>query len=235
MKIAPHSETCYSFIGTQLGARTPHDLPPVKLRPAITLSRQTGSGARAIADQVAALLQARDPDRHPWSVFDKNLVDRVLEEHKLPPEIARFMPEDHVSTIQDAIEEILGLHPSARTLWQKTAETVQHLAELGHVILIGRAANVITRDMKNVFHVRLIAPLDQRIQQVMARSQRDATAAMAHIRKEDLGRQRFLKDHFQAEIDDNLRYDLVLNTARIPQETAARLIGEVVLQWAESL
>ena len=235
MKIAPHSETCYSFIGTQLGPRTPHDLPPVKLRPAITLSRQTGSGARAIADQVAELLQARDPAHQPWSVVDKNLVEIVLEEHKLPKEVARFMPEDHVSTIQDAIEEILGLHPSARTLWHKTAETVRHLAELGHVIVIGRAANIITREMKNVFHVRLIAPLDQRIQQVMARSQRDATAALAHIHKEDLGRRRFLKDHFQAETDDNLRYDLVLNTARIPQATAARLIGDAVLQWAETL
>ena len=235
MKIAPHSETCYSFIGTQLGPRTPHDLPPVKLRPAITISRQTGSGARAIAGQLAGFLQSRDPAKHPWTVFDKSLVEKVLEEHKLPKEIAKFMPEDHVSTIQDAIEEILGLHPSARTLWQKTAETVQHLAELGHVILVGRAANIITREMKNVFHVRLIAPLDQRVQQVMARSQLDAEAVLAHIRKEDLGRQRYLKDHFQAEIDDNLRYDLVLNTARIPHPAAARLIGEAVLQWADTL
>ena len=89
--------------------------------------------------------------------------------------------------------------------------------------------------MKNVFHVRLIAPLEQRSQQVMARSQRDIHAAMAHIRKEDLGRQRFLKDHFQAEIDDKLSYDLVLNTARIPHPAAAHLSGEAVLQWAESL
>ena len=118
MKIAPHSKECYSFIGSQLGPRAPRELPAVKLRPSITLSRQTGSGARVIAGKLAAFLQTRDPVRHPWTVFDKNLVEKVLEEHKLPKEIAKFMPEDHVSAIQDAVEEILGLHPSARTLWQ---------------------------------------------------------------------------------------------------------------------
>jgi len=235
MKIAPHSEKCFSFIGSQLGPRTHHELPPVRLRPSITISRQTGSGARVIAGKLAGFLQTHDPVNHPWTVFDKNLVEKVLEEHKLPKEIARFMPEDHVSTIQDAVEEILGLHPSARTLWQQTAETVQHLAELGHVILIGRAANIITREMKNVFHVRLIAPLDQRFQQVMSHCEFDAKAALAHIRKEDLGRQRYLKDHFQAEIDDNLQYDLVLNTARIPHQAAASLIGQAVLEWAATL
>ena len=235
MKIAPHSETCFSFIGSQLGARPARELPPVKLRPSITISRQTGSGARVIAGKLAGFLQTRDPVKHPWAVFDKNLVEKVLEEHKLPKEIAKFMPEDHVSVIQAAVEEILGLHPSARTLWQLTAETVQRLAELGHVILNGRAANIITREMKNVFHVRLIAPLDQRVQQVLSRSQLDAKAVLSTIHKEDLGRQRYLKDHFQAEIDDNLQYDLVLNTGRIPHQLAASLIGQAVLQWAATL
>ena len=89
--------------------------------------------------------------------------------------------------------------------------------------------------MKNVFHVRLIAPLDRRIQQVIDRTDLDAKAVLAHIRKEDLGRQRYLKDHFQTEINEVLNYDLILNTARIPHQAAANLIGQAVLQWAATL
>jgi cytidylate kinase len=145
------------------------------------------------------------------------------------------MPEDRVSAIHDAVEEILGLHPPSRMLLQQTIETILHLAELGHVILVGRAANIITRRMNNVFHVRLVAPLEQRVAQVMARNQLDDKAARQLIQQQDRGRERYLKDHFHADINDMLQYDLVVNTARIPHREVAHLIGEAVLHWAETL
>ena len=98
------------------GSPRQRPLAALKLRPAITLSRQTGSGARAIAGGTRRFLQSHDTVPCPWTVFDKSLVEKVLEEHKLPKETARFMPEDRVSAIQDAVEELLGLHPSSRTL-----------------------------------------------------------------------------------------------------------------------
>ena len=71
--------------------------------------------------------------------------------------------------------------------------------------------------MKNVFHVRLIAPLEQRVQRIMTHNQLDAKTARELIHKKDLGRKRYLKDHFHADIDDNLLYDLVINTSRHPR------------------
>jgi len=133
------------------------------------------------------------------------------------------------------MEEILGLHPSSRTLLRHTTETILHLAGLGQVILIGRGATCITRRLNNVFHVRLIAPLEQRVAQVMARSQLDDKAAREFISKEDSGRKRYLKDYFHADIDDNLLYDMVINTARIPHHEVAHLIGEAVAHWSATL
>jgi cytidylate kinase len=235
MKIGNHVDKYHTFIDTQLNPDTRQPFVAPRLRPAVTLSRQTGSGGRAIAEELATFLQARSPSRCPWMVFDRNLTEKVLEEHKLPKEIAKFMPEDCVSSIQDAIEEILGLHPSSRTLVQQTSETLRHLAELGHVILVGRGSHVITRGMKNVFHIRLIAPLEQRVARIMTRNQLDETAARQFIRKQDLGRKRYLKNHFHTHIDDNLQYDLVINTASLPHRAVAQLIGEAILQWAEAL
>jgi cytidylate kinase len=235
MNLGTNVDKYHAFIDTQLNPQTGRPFVPPRLRPAVTLSRQTGAGAMEIAGELAEFLQARTPAPSQWMVFDKNLAEKVLEEHKLPKEIAKFMPEDRISAIHDAVEEMLGLHPSSRTLLQQTTETILHLAELGHVILIGRAANVITRSMKNVFHIRLIAPLDQRIQQVMARSQLNHKAALELIQKQDRGRQRYLKKLFHADIDDNLQYDLVINTARIPHREVAHLIGEAVTQWAGKL
>lgn len=235
MKIGNNAEKCLSFIRCDLSPQAKRELPPHKLRPAVTLSRQTGAGAMAIAGELAEFLQARDPVPHHWMIFDKNLAEKVLEEHKLPREIAKYMPEDRVSAIQNAVEELLGLHPSSRTLLQQSAETILHLAEFGHVILVGRAANIITREMRNVFHVRLVAPLEKRVDQVMARNHLERKAALEFIRKGDLGRKRYLKDHFHADIADSLLYDLVINTDRLPHREVAHVIGEAVLHWAGTL
>lgn len=235
MHLGNQDDKCRTFINCQLNPEFKVPFAHAKLRPAVTVSRQTGAGAMVVAEELAEFLQLRHPGPCRWMIFDKNLAEKVLEEHKLPKEIAQFMPEDRVSTIQDAVEEILGLHPSSRTLRQLTTETMQHLAGLGHVILIGRAANIITQQMPNVFHVRLVAPLDQRVQRVMTHRQLDQQAALRVVQQSDLGRARYLKNHFHSNIDDNLQYDLVINTGRIPHREVARLIGDAVLHWLETL
>lgn len=235
MKTGTNADKCLSFVSCELNPRAKSWHPDAKPPPAVTLSRQTGIGAMAIAEELAGFLQASQAKPCHWTVFDKNLVAKILEDHKLPRDIAKFMTEDRVSTIQDAVEEMLGLHPPTKTLLQLSSETVLHLAHLGHAILIGRAANVITRDLKNVFHVRLVAPLELRVERLMARARLERKAAAAFVRKSDLGRKRFLKDHFHADIDDPLQYDLVINTARLPQSETAHLIGDAVLCWAKTL
>ncbi|MBN8459316.1 MAG: cytidylate kinase-like family protein [Verrucomicrobia bacterium] len=229
MNIGTHVDKCLSFIQCDLSAHGSHWLPDPNVQPAISLSRQTGCGVKEVAETLVRILPERAPkDRAPWTVFDRNLVARVIEDHRLPPEVAKFMPEDRVSAVQDAIEEILGLHPSSRTLLQKTSETIRHLAELGHVILIGRGANIITRDLANTFHVRLIAPIDVRVGKIMERNGIDAKAARDVVHKGDLARNRYIKDHFHADIDDPLLYDLVINTARLSAAAVARVIAEAV-------
>ena len=228
MKLGSNTEKCFTFISTQLSPPAPakhHSRP----RPAVTLSRQSGSGAMKIANLLADYLQDRCPERCPWTIFDRNIVEKVFEEHHLPKSLAKFMPEDRISAIQDMMEELLGLHPPSWTLQRQTTETIAHLAQLGHVILIGRASNIITRQMENVLHVRLVAPLETRVARVMERSKTTRAAALELLKKEDLGRKRYLKDNFEADVDDPLLYDMVINTARLAPETVAHLIGDAVL------
>lgn len=222
-------EQCLSFINCQLrpGGRTGL-LKTV--RPAITISRMTGSGGRTIASQLAEYLQARAPTDCRWTVFDRNLIEKVLEDHHLPRRIAEFMPENHTSVLGNALEEVLGLHPDSWTLVHQTAETVLRLAQMGYVILVGRGANIITRTLENVFHVRLIGSLETRIQRAERVYDLDRRYAFEFIHKQDKGRARYLRDHFGKHIDDPLLYHLVINTDRVSYDEAARLIGEEVIR-----
>jgi hypothetical protein len=228
-------ERCRTFINTQIqpagkGLTSAQD---GEFRHAVTISRQTGSGAHVVAERLAACLQAHTPkDARPWTVFDRNLVEKVLEDHNLPQRLARFMPEDRVSEIANTMDELFGLHPPSWTLVRQTTETILHLAELGNVILIGRGATVITSKLDYVFHVRLVGSLETRIVRIQELHRLDKAAALKLIRREDRGRRRYLKTHFNTDIEDPLLYHLVINTDLVSNENAAQLIADAMLKRA---
>jgi cytidylate kinase len=138
------------------------------------------------------------------------------------------MPENWISEIEDTIDELFGLHPPAEQLVRQTAETILRLAKLGHVILIGRGGNIITAKLPGVIHVRLVAPLEKRIQNIQQTDQLDRKGALALIDREDIGRRRYLNKYYHKDINDALLYHLVINTGLVPYERAALVIADSV-------
>ncbi len=220
-------ERCRSYVVVQL--KEPNAPRPARRRhvpgPAITISRETGCGVFEVAEAVASLLQKSGP-KGPcaWTVFDRQLIEKVLEEHNLPRELARHIPEDRRSYLQDTTEELLGLRPPSWKVVPQTIETILHLVETGYVIIVGRGCNVITARTPNVFHVRLVAPLAKRIEYVREANKLTQKEAARFVAKEDRGRARYVKSHFRSRIDDPLLYHAVINTGRWSYADAAQWI-----------
>lgn len=223
-------ERCAAFITAQVHEPRRGAAPR---RLAITVSRQTGAAEPAAVEPLLRLLQSRTPKgERPWTVFDKNLVEKVLEDHHLSSELDRFMPEDAVSPVEDAIQEALGLHPPTDELVRQTAETIRRLVELGNAIIIGRGANVVTADMPHVFHVRLVGSMERRIERISRLMKLGRKETEAYILKEDRARARYLKRHYNADVDDPLLYHLVLNTDRFTTDVGAEIVAEAALRFA---
>lgn len=226
-------ERCFSFINCQIAP--PNKPGPVVrdgfVRRAVTLSRQAGAGAHPVAEKLAEYLQARTPDTGcPWTVFDRNLVGKVLQDHHLPDRLARFMPEDCISEMSDVMDELFGLHPASWTLVRQSADTILRLAALGNAILIGRGAAVITSKLPHVFHVRLVGSVEKRAAHIQEVYKLSPKAALSYLRKEDRGRAKYLKKYFEADIDDPTLYHLTINTDVVPEDVAVQLIGDAVLR-----
>jgi cytidylate kinase len=223
-------DRCFSFVHS-------HTVPPAqgvaepRVRRAVTISRQAGCGALLVAEKLAGYLQQHSPqERAAWTVFDRELMDKVLADHDLPQHLAKFLPEDRVSQIEDALADIFRVRPTAHTVIEQTAETMLHLAELGCVILIGRAGNIVTAKLPHVLHVRLVAPLADRIERITRDDHKSPAAARRFCLEEEQARTRYMKTYFNADINDPLQYHLILNTSRVGHENAARLIGEALLR-----
>lgn len=223
-------DSCLSFINS-------HTIPSAhvgaqpRLRRAVTISRQAGCGAVIVAEKLAAYLQPHSPHEHTaWTVFDRELMDKVLADHNLPKYLAKFLPEDRISQIEDTLADIFGVHPPAEKIVQQTAETLLQLAELGNAILIGRAGNIVTAKLPHVLHVRLVAPLDDRIERICRDDNKTPAEARRFCVEEEQARIRYLKTYFHADINDPLQYHLILNTSRVGYENAARIIGDALLR-----
>ena len=224
-------EHCASFVSSQFqpGGTAGLDTE-VGVRRAVTISRQAGCGALAVAEKLARYLQEHS-SKHaiPWKVFDRNLMEKVLEDHDLPTRLAQFLPEDRVSFVEDILADLLQAYPPSQTVIRQTTETILKLASLGNVILIGRGGNVITARLPNMLHVRLVAPLKERIEHCHDAYGMTKTKAAKFCRREDLGRERYLKKYFHADVNDPLLYHLIINTGLVTYDDAAKLIGDAVL------
>ena len=223
-------ERCFSFINSHTAAPGRTVSGPI-VRRAVTISRQTGCGAIAIAERLAQYLQQHAPNEPArWTVFDRDLMDKVLADHNLPKYLAKFLPEDRASKLEDSLADIFGVHPPTHTVVQQTAETLLQLAELGGAILVGRAGNIVTARLPNVLHVRLVAPLDDRVERICRDDHKTPDEARQFCLEEEQARARYVKTYFNADINDALLYHLVINTSRLGLENSVRMIADAVLR-----
>lgn len=222
-----------SFVASQF--RDAKESRPGLAGPAVTVSHQTGAGAQEVAERVAQVLQATEPKGAPsWTVLDRQLVEKALEEHHLPVNLAKKMPEDRRSYLADILDDLFGLRPPSWVLVPQVVETMLHVAAAGHVVLIGRGAPVVTARLQNVFHVRLIASLGVRVGRVQASHHLTLEEATRLVEKEDRGRRRYAQVNFHARLENELLYHLVVNTDHLGFGDAAAVIAEAATRYFRS-
>jgi cytidylate kinase len=202
-----------------------------KKRPFVTISRESGAYGKTIADMLAEYLLKHERRRGaPWAVFDKELIQRVIEEHKFPVNFERYFVESSAPLIEDTLDELFGLHPPQETLVRKMSETILHLASLGYVILVGRGANIITRNLPNGTHVRLVGSFEKRVAHMKEFLNLPESQAREYVMKEDDDRQAYIRRYFRKDISDVSLYDLIINTDTVSLQDAVAIIGDRVLR-----
>jgi hypothetical protein len=208
---------------------------PQLLNPSITISHQTGAGAPEIAEQLAGVLQKTElVGTDAWEVFDQQLIERTLYEHGWPKKLLEKITEEKRFFIDDLMDELFRLQPPSWILVPQVAETTLSLAVAGHVILVGHGATVVTAKLSNVFHVRLTGSLPQRIERVQKTQRLSPEAAAKFIRIEDHNREKYMKAHFHARLDNELLHDLMINTDRISIADAAAIIADAARRFFTS-
>ncbi|MBN1277905.1 MAG: cytidylate kinase-like family protein [Deltaproteobacteria bacterium] len=185
--------------------------------PVITIAREPGTRGSLVAEGIA--------QRLGLDVFHRKIIEQVAESSEISASLLETMDEKRLSFLDHWISAIVN----ERHLWPD--EFLEHLmkvilavAEKGRVVIVGRGANFILPP-EGSFRVRIVAPLEVRIQNVMSKYDVPLKEAKRRIRRTELDRRAFVRKHFHADIDDPVNYDLVINTGSLSVDGA---VGAVV-------
>ncbi len=109
-----------------------------------------------------------------------------------------------------------------------TQATVTELLADGNGIYHGLAGQFLFADLCNALKVRIVAPIDYRIETAMQRFGLQRAEARRHIQDADEYRSRWGRQIFHADITDADLYDLVVNLEHVSIDRAATMIAEIM-------
>ena len=182
----------------------------------ITISREAGSGGRPLAERLAARLQ--------FELVDRQILDLLVQNTGARERMIASLDEHARSGIDMWVEGILtGRYIDRSEYTNLLCQSVTALAEHGHSVIIGRAANVILGP-RGGLHIRVTAPREFRVKALMDHLGLSAHDANTRIKKLDEERRRFYADVLHADVDNPTDYHLTINTGRVPLDLAEELI-----------
>jgi cytidylate kinase len=175
-------------------------------------------------------------DRLGWHLVDHEVVMDVARSLGVSEREAEAHDE-HADTLASRILTSLGVVSSVMpaplpvelSMDEPAYDEARRLAvegafKTGHTVIVGRGSQVLLGPRREALHVRIIAPLEQRIIYVMQRENLDRAGAQRRIETKDRDRANFLMTAHHRNPADARLYDLVINTGVLHLNSAVDLI-----------
>jgi len=197
-----------------------------KNAPFITVSREYGVGAFYLSEKIVQVINQKYKNAHDWAAYDRRLLDNIISDLGLSKSLAETLTDNARTKMTDLLQTSFSSFPPQVAVYRKLVETIRTLAITGNVVLVGRAGNIITRDMVKGFHVRLVAPMHTRIEKISERFKVSHKEAETMIIEKDSKRDGFIKEYVKFDNTDPLNYHLVVNLGHMSDDEAAVLIVE---------
>ncbi len=186
--------------------------------PVICISREVGCGGVNFARRLAAELDKQTFCKK-WRVISKEILEESARELDMDPNKLRNLLKEGDRGVFDDILNAFSekRFKSDRKISKTLIDLIASFANDGYCIIVGRGGHIITRDIKKSLLVKLTAPLDWRIKQIMEKNNLDLRAAIEFIEKTEKERENFRK-HLAGEAHKPDEFDITMNLARLTMD-----------------
>lgn len=196
----------------------------------IAVTRTCGSGATSISRLLA--------QRYGIHMYDRNLLRLASEDSGINEALFAKADENVKKSLLYKVSRKIykgELIPpesddftSNDNLFNYQAKILKELANEESYICIGRAADYILKDYKNVIRIFIYAPFEKCVEKEITRLGLSEKEAIKHVRDTDKYRSDYYKYHTGRVWKDPYNYNICLNTGELTYEQCASLIEEYI-------
>lgn len=192
----------------------------------VTIEREYGSGASAIARRVA--------ERLGWELWDQRFTDEIARrlscdrrhvehyEERNDPLRHRMLRAFVRGSFEGSTNAPRMTVADAETIRQMTEELVKLAAALGNAVMVGRGSAYYLCQRTDAFHVFIYAPFSEKVRRIESEGKSEAEAREL-AETVDRDRTAFIKEHFGVEWPARHYFHLMVNST-VGEEAAAEMI-----------
>ncbi len=187
----------------------------------ITLSREYGSGGRYIGKLIAQKLGIK--------LYDKEFIIKVAEETGLSEQYIK--ENEQKRNVLDVLNN--GYYSDMNNsdeLFVKETELIKEVSAKEPCVIVGRCADQILKDNKNVLKVFIYSNMEDKINRAVKYYGMDKKKAEKEISRIDKLRGNHYKYYTGKEWKDFSNYDICINSDKLGVEKAADLIIDMAKQ-----
>lgn len=194
----------------------------------INIGRQIGSGGRIIAKQLAEEFNCK--------FYDKELLNLAAQESGFSEEFFEQNDEQ-----KGFLKNLFHIHLpligggnfynntfSQESLYKFQSDAIHEAAQEGNCVFVGRTADYILRDIKNVVNVFITANIDQRIQRVCKRQELSRNKARKFIKEHESERATYYNYYTGKKWGHSESYDLCINSSILGIEDTEKFIADFI-------
>lgn len=194
----------------------------------INVGRQIGSGGRIIARQLA--------DEFGCKFYDKELLNLAAKESGFSEKFFEQNDEQkgflksffHLRMPLVSDSNFYGNNFSQESLYKFQSDAIAKAADEGNCVFVGRTADYILRNRKNVINIFVTANIDQRIQRVCKRHDFDRATARKYIQNKESERATYYNYYTGKKWGHAESYDLCIDSSLLGIEETEKFIADFI-------
>jgi len=196
--------------------------------PVITISRDYGCPGRRIARLLSETLTKKNLNLGSsvkWKWISKEIIEKSAQELRLSPTITKELSDYRARGFFENLALFFSdeFYPGDVKIKNTIARFIYNAAAEGNVVIVGRAAESITKHFEKSLHIKLQAPLEWRTRQVADSYGMTMSDAKKEVLEMDKRRSQF-RNYFEKDLPDIEFFDMFFNVESMTDEEIIEMI-----------
>jgi len=181
----------------------------------VTIANNVGGGGGDVANRLG--------ERLKWPVFDRQILKEMAADDDVRIRLYHSMDERKLGFFEETFRSFMKGELRRNDYFRHLTKTLLCLNCQGPAVFVGRAADLILPNTRGL-RVKVVCSREQRIRHFAEQMGLRAKEAARQVRRIDQDRADFILKHFNRDVNDPTRFDLLVNVERFSTDQVVDLV-----------